>query len=264
MEVSTSPLVFREQPELKGPRLVAAWGCIGGVGLQAVSYLRGKLGATEFAHILPHDFFPVAASVSDGLVRLSFPESKFYYWKGRGRGDLIIFTADAEPPQGRYHYAHLLLEVAERYEVTTIYTVCAFPASISHAGVPRVLGVVNHADLLAQVKRYRVSPMGDRKLTSMNALLLSIARERRMKGIYLLAEVPSYATKMVNPRSSKAVLEVLAPMLEVAVDLAEMDQMVAEAEEGLARRAQEASWEFLDQFTIDYRDLLGGGEEQQE
>ena len=264
MEVSTCPIIFQEQPKLNNPRLVAAWGCIGGVGLQAVSYLRDKLGATEFARIQPYDFFPAIATVSDALVHLSFPENRFYYWKGQGKGDLIIFTADAEPPQGRYRYASLLLEVAGRFGVGTIYTVCAFPAPISHSGVPKVFGVSNHADLVAQMKRFGVSPMGDRNLTSMNALLLSIARERQLRSIYLLAEVPSYATKMVNPRSGKAVLEVLAPMLGVTVDLTEMGRLVAEAEEGLARRAQEASWEFLDQFTIDYRQLLGGDEEQPE
>ncbi len=232
-----------------------AWGCIGEVGIEVLTYLKDKLGAGEFGEIEPYDFFDVSVAVKDGLVELEFPRSRLYSWESREGEDLILLIGDREPPMARYEYANFLLDVAEQFAVERIYTVCAFPSSVSHTAEPRVFGVVNDAKLVKYLEQHEVNGVGERDLTSMNALLLGLAQQRGFQGIYLLAEVPLYAVKRENPKSSRAVLKVLTTMLGIDIDMAELDERVGRVEEEMDRVMKEASQAFLEDFTIDYRDL---------
>lgn len=251
------PLKLYKEPSLKSPRLVLAWGCIGQVGIEALTYLRDTLGAEEFGQIEPCDFFDFSVEVRDGLVaEIGFPQSRLYYWKNKEGDDLILFIGDREPPWRRYEYADLLLEVGERFRAQSIYTLCAFPSLISHTAEPGVFAVVNDAKLVEYMEQYHITVVRERNLTSLNALLLSLARKRGLQGIYLLGEVPSYATKRSNPKSCKAVLRVLTAMLGVKIDMAELDGLVKQAEEEMDQRVKEASRAFIEDFTIDYPDLF--------
>ncbi len=251
------PLKIYKKPSLKNPRLVAAWGCIGQVGLGAAAYLRDKLGAEKLGEIEPYDFFDGVTSVEDGLIQEpEFPETKFYYWKNKQGMDLIICMADNEPIQGRYEYAELILDLAERFGVTRIYTICAFPTPIHHTAEPKVIGVVNDDKLIRELERHSVSPMEDKELNSLNALLLGLARKRGVESIYLLSEVPAYTAELANPKSSKAVLQTLIAMLGIELDMGEMEEKLRQTEGDIDKRVKEASREFIDYFTIDYRDLF--------
>lgn len=252
-----APLKIFREPSLKNPRLVVAWGCIGEVGIGVVTYLRDKLGAEEFGEIEFCDFFNIPVEVRNGLVEeLEFPRSKLYYWENREGKDLILCIADQEPPLWRYEYANLLLDVAEQFQVERIYTACAFPSLITHSAEPRVFGLVNDTKLVKYLEQYHITVIKERKLTSMNALLLGLARKRGLQGIYLLGEVPSYSTQMANPKSCRAVLKVLTAMLGVDIDIAEFDRWIEQSEEEMNKMVKDASRAFLEDFTIDYRDLF--------
>jgi len=253
---------IHREPQLKNPRLILAWGSNGDVGIEAVAYLRDKLGAQEFGHIEPYDFFDPFIEVEDGLVELEFPQSKFYAWENSDGDDLILFIADHEPQQSRYEYASLLLEVGQRFHVPMIHTIRAFPSLISHTAEPRVFGVVNNAKLVPYLEQYPVIPIGERDLISLNALLLGLARRRGIQGIYLVAEVPHYASRGAYPKSCRALLRVLTAMLGISVALDEFDPLIEQAEEEMDELMKKASWDFLENFTIDYGDLFQEEEEQ--
>jgi proteasome assembly chaperone (PAC2) family protein len=258
------PLKLYKQPKLKGSRLVVAWGCIGEVGIEGAIYLRDKIDAREFAEIEPYDFFDVPTLVRDGLIqKLEFPESRFYYWKNSKGGDLIICIADYEPPKLRYEYAELILDLAQRFKVERVYTICAFPSPVHHDEEPRVFGVINNAKLVSYLKRYNVILLEERNLTSMNALLLSLAKKRNIQGVYLLSEVPSYTTEITNPKSCQAVLRVLTAMLGLQIDMTEISASARQAEREIDKRVKAASSEFIDHFTVDYRDFFQGEEDQE-
>ena len=256
-------LKLHRQPMLKNPCLVSAWGSIGDmeieVGIEAVTYLKDKLGACQFGEIEPYDFFDLSIEVENGLVReLEFPRNRFYSWENADGNGLILFIADREPSFRRYEYANLLLQVAEQFQVSRIYTVCAFPSLVSHTAQPRVFGVANDAKLVPYLEQYAVTMMRERSLISMNGLLLSVARKRGVDGIYLLGEVPSYAAGGTNPKACRAVLHILTAMLGINVDLAEFDPLIEQAEAEMDEMVKEASRAFLEDFTIDYRDIFPG------
>ena len=258
---ASTPLKMHRKPMLKNPRLISAWGSIGDLeieaGIEAIVYLKDKLGARPFGEIEPHDFFDLSIEVESGLVEeLECPQSMFYSWENADGDDLILFTADREPSLRRYEYANLLLRVAEQFRVSRIYTVCAFPSLVSHTAQPRVFGVANDAKLVSQLEQYGMTMLEQRSLISMNGLLLSVARQRGVEGIYLLGEVPSYATEISNPKACLAVLRILTAMLGINIDLTEFDQLIGQAEAEMDEMVKKASRTFLEDFTIDYRDLF--------
>jgi len=76
-----------------------------------------------------------------------------------------------------------------------------------------------------------------------------MAKEQDMEGICLLGEVPSYATRIANPKASLAVLEVLTEMLGIRIDLAELGNLARQSKEEMERIAKQATAAFIDQFT---------------
>ena len=223
--------LYRE-PVLRDPSFIAAWPGMGGVAVIAAKHLKDELGAEEFGSIEPYDFFDLGAiSVQDHIVEEpEFPESKFYFWESGGGKDLIIFIGEAQPPVKGYRFANLVLDVAKRLRAKRVYTFAAAPGHIHHTRRPKVLGVTTHPGLIEELERNDVIPMSAGSISGLNGLLLGVAKERDMEGICLLGEIPVYITQVPNPRSAKAVLEVLTRLLAIEVDLSELDNWARNAE----------------------------------
>jgi len=258
--VSTALKIYRK-PRIRNARLVLAWGSIGDMyveaGIEALTYLKDKLGAQPLAEIEPYDFFNPFIEVEKGLLSEPlFPQSLFYSWNNPKGDGLILFLADREPVFKRYEYARLVLKVAEQFRVSGLYFVSAFPTLISHNAEPRVLGVTNEARLVPYLEQCGVALLAEKALISMNGSMLGLARQRKLSGIYLLGEVPSYAADRPNPKSCKAILQTLTAMLGVSLDLAEFDPLIKEAEAEMDEEVKEASRAFLEDFTVDYRDFF--------
>jgi len=76
-----------------------------------------------------------------------------------------------------------------------------------------------------------------------------IAKEKGIDGICLLGEVPTYATRIPNPKAALAILEILTKMLGIEINLSELISLAKEAEEEMKKVAAQAMGEFIDQFT---------------
>jgi hypothetical protein len=224
--------LYRE-PKLKNPFMVAAWPGMGGVAIIAARYLREKLGAQEFGSIEPDEFFDLGGVlIEQNIVKdIEFPESKFYVWQGSGGSDLLIFIGEAQPVMKGYRLANLVLDIAQKFKVKRVYTFAAAPNHIHHTKRPRVLAVATKPKLTEELKRYDVTLLGEGSISGLNGLLLGAAKTRNIDGICLLGEIPIYTTQIANPRSSKAVLQVLSQMSGLEVDLSDMDNWAREMDE---------------------------------
>jgi proteasome assembly chaperone (PAC2) family protein len=245
------------EPELRNPSLIAAWPGMGGVAIIAARYLKDKLGAEELGDIKPYDFFDLGAvSVRDHVVgEPEFPESKFYFWKSGGEKDLIIFLGEAQPSMKGYQLANLVLDVAQ---ANRVYTFAAAPAHIYHTRRPNILGAATHPELIQELQRNDVIPMAAGTISGLNGLLLGVAREKNMEGICLLGEIPVYTTPIPNPKSSKAVLEVLTKLLDIEVDLAGLEEWAGRAEAEIEENIQALRESHVEEASrlLDYFDQL--------
>ena len=101
-------------------------------------------------------------------------------------------------------------------------------------------------------------PMAAGTISGLNGLLLGVARERNMEGICLLGEIPVYTTPIPNPKSSKAVLEVLTKLLDIEVDLAGLEEWAGRAEEEIEENIQALRESHVEEASrlLDYFDQL--------
>ena len=222
------PLNIHFEPELENPSLIAAWPGMGGVASIVAKCLRDELNAQEFGRIEPYQFFePTAVRIRDNVIEEpQFPQSSFYFWKSNTGKDLIIFMGDAQPSMRGYALGNLILDVAQRFGATRVYTSAAAPAHIHYARKPRILSVVTKPDLVPEVEAQYAKLMSTGTISGMNGILLGMARKRDMEGICLLGEIPIYLTEMANPRASKAIVEVLSNMLGIEVDMTQIDEWI--------------------------------------
>lgn len=229
--------LYRE-PKLKDPFMVAAWPGMGGVAIIAAQYLREKLDAQEIGSIKPDDFFDLGGVfIEDNIVKdVEFPQSRFYIWESGGGNDLILFMGEAQPLINGYRLANLIIDVAQKFKVKRLYTFAAAPTHIYHTKRPKVLAVATKPKLSKELERCDVTLLRQGSITGLNGLLLGAAKERNMDGICLLSELPIYTVQFSNPKSSKAVLQVLAQMTGLEIDMTDIDNWARERDAEIEER----------------------------
>ncbi len=240
------------RPRLNSPNMLAAWPGVGNVSIIVAKYLKRKLDFTELGEIDASYFFdPIGVVVGDNVVEApQFPQSLFYYRKNKGgESDTILFIGDDQPVAKSYELANCVLNVALRFKVKRVYTCAAALTRIHHTEQPKVWGVATSDEVAQSLKAYDLVQGGSLQIAGLNGLLLGVAKERDINGVCLLGEVPMYATRVQNPMAALAIVDVLAKMLNIEVDTAELAQQASEAREKMKQVAAEAIGEYIDYFT---------------
>jgi hypothetical protein len=252
------------RPKLNAPNMLAAWPGIGNVAMIVAQYLRSKLNFKELGALEASYFFdPIGVLVRDNLVEApNFPQSQFYYLKNKaGKSDLILFIGDDQPAAKGYELAHYVLDVGQRFQVQRVYTCAAAMTRIHHSEPPRVWGVATNTEVVEDLRKYNLMQADNLQIAGLNGLLLGVAKERDVDSVCLLGEVPSYATRMPNPMAAMAVIKVLAGLLEINIDLAELARMAVDAGERMKQMAAQAMEDYIDNFT---EPIWERGEEEEE
>ena len=247
-----------KEPELKNPIMFCGWPGIGNIGISAIDSLRAVLKAEEFGEIESWDFFnPRKVYIEKGLLKdLEFPGNKFYFCRKESLSgkrvrnhDLIFFIAQEQPAEGRIRYAegkkayemaNLVLDVAEKFGCRRVFTSGAAVTQIHHTAKPKVWAVPNKQSLIKEIKQYENTTLmseteaksSQGTITGLNGLLLGVAKKRGMEAVCLMGEIPYYlqGAPWPYPKGSKSVLEVLAKILDVKIDLSQLDELAQTVE----------------------------------
>ena len=221
------PVRIYKRPQLRNPSLVVGCADTGLVGINAVDYLANKLGAEEFGEIEPYNFASLPhVLIKEGVLQeIEYPRNRFYYWKNKETAEDLIILGSGSPAQHQYEFVNLILDVAELFDVRRIYTVGGINANVAHTERPRVFVIINNPELKHYVAQHGVELAGIdyQGPTSMNGLILGIAKRRNIEGISLWGRVPSYVSEIPNPQVSEAVLQVLTRMLGIDIDFSEIE-----------------------------------------
>ena len=240
------------RPRLKSPVLLAAWPGIGNVSMIVSNYLLDKLEFKDLAELDASQFFdPIGVLAREHIIETpSFPESRFFYWKNKkGAHDLILFIGDDQPASKIYELAHAVLDVANSYGVTRIYTCAAALTRIHFTEQPKTWAVTTNKDLLDELKKFDLLQKGTLQIAGLNGLLLGIAKEHGIDGVCLLGEVPSQTSRMENPMAALALLKLISKILGIPVDLTEMTENANQIVEQVKQATSLAMGEYLEHFT---------------
>jgi len=221
---------FSKRPRLKNPYLICAWPGMGEVAFKAATHLIGQIKAEEFAEIPPEDFFYLTGStVHGGILNVpEFPYGKFYYWKnpatkagGKSEGnDLIIFISNAQPDLAKAdEYCKRITYLAKSLKVKTIISFAAMPQAIDHTQQPKVWFTATSKETVNNLRKYNFELLSEGQISGMNGLFLGMAKKEGFDGFCLLGEIPLYTIQIENPKASYAVLDALARVLKIQIDL---------------------------------------------
>lgn len=220
---------YLASPKLSRPRMVAAWPGMGYLAKISADYLRRRIGARPLAEII---YYRNAVFYKDGLVELPSIRHRFY---ASTTHDLIICVGDAQPsaPEEAYRLAECVVELAERYGVSCIYTMAAYPSDFQ--GAPMVYGAFTDESLKGVLMGQNIRLLeGEGVINGLNGVLIGAAKNRGIGGICLLGEI-RYAN-VPQHLSSKAVLEKLTAILNMEIDTSQLKHRAERMDASIRRR----------------------------
>ena len=223
---------IKKVPKLTNPLLIEGLPGIGNVGKLAVEHLIDTINATKYAEIYCKDFPPQVFINADGTIELV--KNEFYYKKTKKKNqrDLILVTGDYQglSSQGQYELVDQILNLADDVGVKELFTLGGY--GLGHEiEEPQVLCATTHKSLVKEMKKHgavfkKNEPGGG--IVGASGLLLGLGKLRGFKGTCFMGETPGY---LVDPKSAKAVLNVLMSITNVEVDLSALEDKAKEIEQ---------------------------------
>lgn len=224
------------RPKLNRPRLVAVWPGMGHVGVNAGIYLLSKLEMTLFTEFDSTALFDLdAVEVKEGLIRSARrPRNRLYVWTDpAGKGDLLVFLGEAQPPAGKQAFCRELLGYARELGVDRVYTFAAMATPMHPEHPSRVFVAATDEAVLDELKPLPVKVLEDGQIGGLNGVLLGVAADEGLSGACFLGEMPHIFSQLPFPKGSMAVLEVFCTLTGVELDLSELARQAESVEEQL-------------------------------
>lgn len=228
-------------PELQDPILMEGLPGVGHVGKLAIEHLLEESESTRICRMIS-EHFPPLVSV-DAASTASLPAVEMHHLRVDGN-DLLALVGDHQTvtPMGHYRLTTAVLDVAETFEVDRIFALGGMPTG-EIPKEPAVVGAVSRAELAEPLMEHGVEfresePTGG--IVGVSGLLLGLGGERAHDVSCLMGETSGY---LVDPRSAKAVLEVLEGAVGFSVSYDRLESRAEDMEQMIRRlrEMQEAS-----------------------
>lgn len=219
--------VLHARPELDGPVLIMApegWIDAGLGGASALGTLLSSIDTEVVAtfdidELLDHRARRPMARIVDGVYDdLSWPEIELRSGHDR-EGRAVLILVGPEPDHRWRAFADAVAELAGLLGVRLLVGLGAFPAPVPHSRPGRLAATATTAELAN-----RVGVVGG-TLEVPAGVLVAIERrfaEAGIPAIGLWARVPHYAAAMPYPEASALLLEGLAEVSGIAVDVSSL------------------------------------------
>lgn len=218
-------------PEGPSPVLVCGLPGSGYVGKLAADHLVSAFKARKVAEYTC-DSFPPQVNVTEEGIAEPLKAELFFAPGKRGRG-LLVFTADAQPTtsEGEYELADAVVGYARKQGVKEVYTLAAYITG-TFSAEPKVYGSATSRRMLDALAEKGTTIMKDGGISGMNGLIIGIASLRGLEGACLLGETSGY---LVDAGASKAVLELLARLLDVPIDTSKLKEKAEETQKVISQ-----------------------------
>ena len=230
-------IIFKvmETPQLRDPLFIEGLPGVGNVGKLAAEHIIDQLKMVKFAELYSK-YLPPQVMVSDEGI-ISLVRHDFYFHKADGPGrDLIILTGDFQglTPEGQYNLSHETVKIVKDLGASVVITLGGFGV-IRMVSEPSVLGAVTDAELKTSFEQLGVvfkrgEPSSG--IIGASGLLLGLGMLDGMRGICLMGETSGY---FVDPRSARAILEVLSRFIGIELDLSSLEVRARQIDEITSR-----------------------------
>ena len=216
-------------PELDDPVFIEGLPGVGHVGKLAAEYLLEEFDAELVRRVYADEFPPQVNIDDDGVAELTCAEFHAVDVDGT---DLLVLTGDhqAQSNEGHYHLTDVFLDVAEEFGATRAFALGGVPTG-ELIEEYTVLGAVTEESLVddldeAGVEFREDEPAGG--IVGVSGLVLGLGGRRGFEASCLMGETSGY---LVDPKSARAVLEVLEEVVGFEIDYAGLEERAEEMEE---------------------------------
>ena len=226
-------------PELDDPVLIEGLPGVGHVGKLAAEHLLEEFDGELVRRVYATEFPPQVSVDDGGVAELTCAE--FHAVETDG-ADLLVLTGDhqAGSNAGHYRLTSTFLDVAAEFGAERAFALGGVPTG-ELVEEYTVLGAVSDGALVDDLEAAGVEFRADEPaggIVGVSGLVLGLGGRRGFDAACLMGETSGY---LVDPKSARAVLEVLEAVLDMAVDYESLEDRAEEMEEvvGKIREMQE-------------------------
>jgi proteasome assembly chaperone (PAC2) family protein len=228
-------LVEFQRPGLRDPVLLAAftgWNDASETATMAARMLIRQWNAEVCAAIDPEDFFvftetrPQVRGVDAAQRQIVWPQTRFYAARVPDSSRDFLILLGTEPQLHWKTFVRVVLDYATELGVSLVLALGGLLADVLHSRPPVLTGSIADRDLAR-----RLSGLGLRRShyegpTGIVGVLGAACRDRGLPSGSIWGNVPHYVASTANPVVSRALLDAVARLFDVHVDLSELDRAV--------------------------------------
>ncbi|WP_137289586.1 proteasome assembly chaperone family protein [Natronorubrum halophilum] len=243
--------------DVDDPVLVEGLPGVGHVGSLAVEHLLEELeGDSTLVRRVYSREFPPQVSVENGVSELTC--AKVYAVSVPDGRDLLLLTGDhqAQTNEGHYVLTDAFLDIAEEFGANEVYALGGVPTG-ELIDEYAVVGAVSHESLLEELEEAGVEFRDDEPaggIVGVSGLMLGLGERRGFDAGCLMGETSGY---LVDPKSARAVLEILETVLGFALEYETLDERADEMEDVIGKIQEMEQQQQMDVPTDDDLRYIG-------
>ncbi|WP_267163546.1 proteasome assembly chaperone family protein [Halovenus salina] len=223
------------EADLQDPVLIEGLPGVGHVGKLAAEHLVEELDS-ELVRRVYSTHFPPQVSVEEGLTELACAE---IHAVSAPEADLLVLTGDhqAQDTVGHYGLTDTLLDIVEEFDATPVYALGGVPTGELIEEYD-VIGATTTETQREELEEFGVDFRGNEPeggIVGISGLLLGLGDRRDVPASCIMGQTSGY---LVDPKSAKAVLEVLEDAIGFEVDFESLEDRADEMED-VVRKIQE-------------------------
>jgi uncharacterized protein (TIGR00162 family) len=218
-------------PELDDPVFIEGLPGVGHVGKLAAEHLIEEFESQLIRRVHSEHLPPQVGIDDDGVAELASVEIHAV----DADRDLLVLVGDHQPAEnvGQYRLAGTFLDIAAEFDVSEVVAMGGVPTGelIEEYGV---VGAATDTALVEELRDDGVEFPGDKPeggIVGTSGLLLGLGARRGFRASCLMGRTSGY---LVDPKSARAVLEVLESHLDVGVDVTSLEDRADEMENAVA------------------------------
>jgi proteasome assembly chaperone (PAC2) family protein len=232
-------LSWDRKPELRKPVLVCAfkgWNDAAESATTALEFIGGKWEVSRFAAIDPEQFYDFQVTrptvrLTEGRTReISWPEPVLFSGTIAGAERDVVLLTGAEPNLRWKTFCATVIEAARELGIEVVVSLGALLADVPHTRPVQITGIAGDETL---VERLGFSQTRYEGPTGIVGVLQDACMRAGFTCASLWAPVPHYVAALPSPKAALALVETLAKVIEVEIEVDELERASVEYEERL-------------------------------
>ena len=210
----------------------------------AVKFLKRKLNAQKFAEFDPEEFYdfsqtrPTTTRTRDGKRHIHWPANEFFHIDNPDTDDGIMVFTGVEPNLRWRTYSHSVARLAAERGVETVIHVGALLDAVPHTRPVKLSGTATRPDLSEFLEGRDIRSSNYQGPTGISSSVMDACVKQGLGYSSIWGHTPHYLQAAPNYRVAYSLLQTLARLLRVPMDLEELRGAASKFDEEVAKAVQ--------------------------